>query len=122
MSEPISTSTATAAVAGVTVLSFLPLADPSIVIGAFTGATLFVMTDDILSKWRRVMLFVISFLGGGMCASLSASLLSALTHGIAQVHPGVGAIVASALLVRILQAAMRFTANPETFFSFLRGK
>lgn len=122
MSEPISTSTATAAVASVTVLSILPLADPGIVIGAFTGATLFVMTDDILSKWRRVMLFVISFLGGALCASLSASLLSALTQGIAQVPTAVGAIVASALFVRILQAAMRFTANPETFFAFLRGK
>jgi hypothetical protein len=122
MSEPISTSTATAAVAGVTVLSILPLADPSIVIGAFTGATLFVMTDDILTKWRRVMLFVVSFLGGAMCAGLSASLLSQLMPGVAPVHAGVGAIVASALLVRILQAAMRLTANPESIINYLRGK
>lgn len=122
MSEPISTSTATAALAGVTVASLMPFADPAVVIGAFTGATLFVMTDEMPSHWRRIILFIASFLGGCLCAQLISDVVSNVLPEQISVHTSVGAIIGSALLVRLMQLLQRLMQNPESFISMFRGK
>ncbi|MGL5469848.1 MAG: putative holin, partial [Shewanella sp.] len=69
MSEPISATSATSAVATASILTLVPGAEPAVMIGAFTGAVLFIITNDTTGNLQRVGLFVVSFLGGVLCAN-----------------------------------------------------
>ena len=60
MAEPISTSSATVAALGVATLSLFPGVDANVVMGAFAGSLLFVMTSADPSIPKRVAFFVIS--------------------------------------------------------------
>lgn len=107
MPEPISSSAATSVLTGLALLFTLPGIDPSMVLGALTGAVLFVAATEEHSRWRRLALFVASFIGGLLLADLVCQLLGiALPIGV-PVSKAVGALLSSALMVRVLQTAMR---------------
>ncbi len=121
MSEPISTTTATTAVATASMLSLVPGAEPAVMIGAFTGAILFILSNETPSNFQRIGLFVVSFLGGVLCANWVANALSALLPDSLQVNLGMAAVVSSACVVRMLQYVMKLTNNPESWLNALRG-
>lgn len=121
MSEPISATTATSAVATASILTLVPGAEPAVMIGAFTGAVLFIITNDTSGNLQRVGLFVVSFLGGVLCANWAANALSAVLPDSLQVNMGMAALISSACVVRMLQYLMKLTNNPESWLNALRG-
>jgi hypothetical protein len=121
MSEPISATSATSAVATASILTLVPGAEPAVMIGAFTGAVLFIITNDTSGNLQRVGLFVVSFLGGVLCANWAANALSAVLPDSLQVNMGMAALISSACVVRMLQYLMKLTNNPESWLNALRG-
>lgn len=121
MSEPISATSATSAVATASILTLVPGAEPAVMLGAFTGAVLFIITNDTSGNLQRVGLFVVSFLGGVLCANWAANALSAVLPDSLQVNMGMAALISSACVVRMLQYLMKLTNNPESWLNALRG-
>lgn len=121
MSEPISATSATSAVVTASILTLVPGAEPAVMIGAFTGAVLFIITNDTSGNLQRVGLFVVSFLGGVLCANWAANALSAVLPDSLQVNMGMAALISSACVVRMLQYLMKLTNNPESWLNALRG-
>jgi len=121
MSEPISATSATSAVATASILTLVPGAEPAVMIGAFTGAVLFIITNDTSGNLQRLGLFVVSFLGGVLCANWAANALSAVLPDSLQVNMGMAALISSACVVRMLQYLMKLTNNPESWLNALRG-
>ncbi|WP_237708279.1 putative holin [Shewanella baltica] len=121
MSEPISATSATYAVVTASVLTLVPGAEPAVMIGAFTGAVLFIISNDAAGNYQRIGLFIVSFLGGVLCANWAANALSALLPDALQVNVGMAALISSACVVRMLQYFMKLTNNPESWLNALRG-
>ena len=109
------------AVTTASLLTLLPGVDPAVVIGAFTGAMLFILSDESIGKFKRLGLFVASFLGGSLCAQWVAILLSTFLPASLPVNPGMAAIVAAACVVRILQYIIQLSNNPDGWLSLFRG-
>ena len=107
MPEPISSSAATSTLTGLALLFTLPGVDPAMVLSSLTGAVLFISATEEHSRWRKIALFVVSFIVGLVMADLACQLLGmALPAGVT-VSKAVGSLLSSALMVRLLQAAMR---------------
>lgn len=64
MTEPASTGTSMAVATGVGAASLLPGIETDAFIGAFAGATLFVVSAKDLSLWRRLIYLAISVVAG----------------------------------------------------------
>lgn len=120
MPEPISSSTATATVASVTLVSLLAGLNASVVLGAFAGAVVFVVTAADLGHIKKVALFAASIIAGVLADGLAASVLAALLPERILIAPGVGALVASAVTVKLLQALIR--ADSGILLGLFRGK
>jgi hypothetical protein len=127
MAEPltISTGVATSAVTGIAIAGMVPGADPGVMIGAFAGAVIFVLSAADFPLWKRAMLFVVSMLVGMFAAELAAtvvtSLLSTLLREPIAVQKPVGAVMAAAAAVRVL---MMLSAKPNStgsIFDRFRG-
>ncbi|RTY53654.1 hypothetical protein EKL29_21285 [Pantoea sp. YU22] len=121
MTEPITgTTAATLAVTGVTFVGLLSGLDAGVLIGAFAGSVVFVLTADDLERWKRVLLFMVSVVAGVIGADMLAKLVSVLVSiwlpTTVEVNPAVGALIASAVSVRVL---MKLTAKPQDGGSFL---
>lgn len=128
MTEPIviSTGSASAAIGGVTVVSLLPGLDPGVVIGAFAGAVIFVLSAADFPIWQRVFLFCASVVtgiyGAGLAASVVSSLLSTLLGSSISAGAPVGATLAAAGAVRVLMMFSARPRSPGSIFDRLRNK
>ncbi|WP_375592106.1 putative holin [Chitiniphilus eburneus] len=122
MADPISTSTATTTVGAVFLLSLLPGLNPETVLGAFAGAIVFVISDGALSIWKRLLSFVLSFIAGLIAAGLVAGLIDTVMPRTVTVSPGVGALVAAAVAIRILQWLIRRAGDPDAIVNHWRTK
>ncbi|QHA85555.1 putative holin [Serratia rhizosphaerae] len=120
MAEPLGTTgAATAAVTGVTVVGLLSGVDSGVLIGAFAGAVIFVLSAAEFSIWKKLALFVASLLVGILTAPFAAAIITWATPGDIEARDPVGALVASAIAVRLLMSASQ---NPTGFFDrFRRG-
>lgn len=107
MPEPISSSVATSTLTGLVLLSALPGVDFSVVLGALTGALLFIATSDEPTLWRKVFLSVASFLSGLLMTDMASQLLATVLPLNVFANKAVAALLASALTVRLLQAILR---------------
>lgn len=104
MLEPTtSTGAASAAVTGVTLVGLFSGLDASVVIGAFAGAVVFVLSSRDIKLWQRCGYFIVSFIIGIYGADFVAGLLSKFVSG-QPVDRSVGAMFASAGLVGVLVA------------------
>lgn len=115
MPEPVSsTATSTALLSGVTLAGILTGFEPGILIAAFAGAVIFVLSADDFSLWEKALLFIVSIVVGLSAAHLTASIASSVLSTVLQdkivVAPPVGALLASAAAVRVL---MLFSAKTE---------
>lgn len=115
MPEPVSsTASSTALLSGVTIAGILSGFEPGILIAAFAGAVIFVLSADDFSLWEKALLFIVSIVVGISAAHLAASIASSILTTTLQdkidVAPPVGALLASAAAVRFL---MLFSAKTE---------
>ncbi len=120
MTEPVTTN-ATVATAGVAVLSLFPGVDAAVVMGAFAGAGVFVLASDDLAPFKRLAFFLISFVAGCLSARLAADLIGWALPERIQVNAAVGALVASAVIIKLLMWLIRRAANPEKLFDAFKG-
>jgi hypothetical protein len=105
VTEPVTgTGVATAAVTGVTLVSLFGLLDGPTLICAFAGAAIFVASASDFLIWWRLFLGALSFAVGLVAAPFTASLIEAVTPYNTAVDMPIGALVASAAVVRILMA------------------
>ncbi|WP_454711094.1 putative holin [Cupriavidus nantongensis] len=122
MAEPISTGTTTAiAVTGVGAITLLPGVDAATVLGAFAGAAVFALTSDDMSTAKKLAFLVLSIVAGCLAAPLAAALIAKALPTDAEVSHGVGALVASAVIVKLLLALIRVASNGDRLVGYFRG-
>lgn len=103
MSEPLTgTGLAGGALTGASVYGLLTGTDYGVVFGAFAGSVFYIATAADLSATRRMAYFVVSYIAGVLCAGLVGSKLSALTGYSDKPLDAIGAVIISALAVKIL--------------------
>ena len=117
MPDPISSSTASTAVAGVTLISLMAGLNAGVVLGAFAGAVVFVVTAADIGTFRKILLFAASMIAGVLADELTAALLALPLPDGTIVAPGVGSLVASAVTVKLLQSIIR--ADTDSLLGFL---
>lgn len=100
--EPIASTTALFGVLALAIISMLPGVDASVVLGAFSGSIVFVLSSDELGTVKKIGFLVASFLAGVLTAPMAAALLSALLPGSISVSPGVGALLSATIAVKTL--------------------
>lgn len=96
--------------------------DPLVVIGAITGAGIFVMSHEDQGALKKLLLFVGSVMCGFIGARFAADLVSKLVPGDIAINTGVGAIIASSVSVRILQRVIRTIDSPGSLSDIIKGK
>jgi len=104
VTEPLSTGAAAAstAVTGITLVSLFGPLDGPTVIGAFAGASIFIASARDFLIWWRLFLGTISFVIGIIAAPFSADLIESVIPHTTSVGTPIGALIASAAIVRIL--------------------
>ncbi|HEM6852443.1 TPA: hypothetical protein U2I41_001414 [Providencia stuartii] len=100
MQEPL-TGTATASLAGVSIVGLYSGMDAGVVIGAFAGAVIFVLSAHDIRLLKRWAYFTVAFAIGILSADFMSSLLSGII-GDREVDRSVGAMFSSAGLVGVL--------------------
>lgn len=117
MSEPISTGAIATAVTGVTFIGLFSGLDPSVVIGAFAGAAVFVLSATDFPILKKIWIFALSFISGlvsaGFFADLLESLLSFLPGKHIEVDDTIGALVAGAVVIRLLMLLIAKSSDPD---------
>jgi len=121
MNEPVGATTATTTATTAALAAPLLGIDPLIAIGAVTGAGIFIMNEQGHSKLKAVFLFLISVACGCLGASIAADLIATLLPGKIEVSHGVGAILSSAVSVRIVQKVIALTET-QALQNLLKGK
>ena len=103
MSDPITSSgVAGSALTGASIYGLLTGTDYGVVFGAFAGSVFYIATAADLSATRRMAYFVVSYIAGVLCAGLVGSKLSALAGYSDKPLDAIGAVIISALAVKIL--------------------
>lgn len=82
--------------------ALFPEATSQTVLGAMTGAMLFVVTAKDFSTGRKLILFAVSFVTGLLGAALTSAVLE--QHLPSPIEPAVGAFVAGTLVVPLTLA------------------
>ncbi|PVZ84850.1 hypothetical protein C9426_22115 [Serratia sp. S1B] len=121
MSEPISTGAATTVVTSVTFIGLLSGMDAGAVIGAFAGSVLFVVSATDYSLPIKALLFVVSMIVGVLGSDFVASIITSVTPENVTAAKPLGAIVASAVAVRLLMFISNQAGNPTSLIDRLRG-
>ncbi|EHG2316837.1 hypothetical protein J0129_002742 [Salmonella enterica subsp. enterica serovar Newport] len=103
MSDPISgTGLAGGVLTGASVYGFLSGTDYGVVFGAFAGAVFYIATAADLSAARRLAYFLVSYIAGILCSGLVGSKLAQATGYSDKPLDAIGAVIVSALAVKIL--------------------
>ncbi|WP_083836274.1 putative holin [Serratia sp. M24T3] len=76
----------------------------SVAMGASTGAIYYTFTEKTRSKSKTIALFIISFMTGIISAEFAANFLSAITPSSVVAEASFGAMISSALCIKILKA------------------
>lgn len=121
MNEPVGATAATTTATTAALAAPLLGIDPLIAIGAVTGAGIFIMNEQGHTKLKACFLFLVSVACGCIGASIAADLIAVLLPGKFEVSHGVGAILSSAVSVRIVQKVIAIIES-ETLQNLIRGK
>ncbi|MCV5631964.1 phage holin family protein, partial [Escherichia coli] len=87
---------------GASVYLLLTGTDYGVVFGAFAGAVFYIATAADLSASRRLAYFIVSYIAGILCSGLVGSKLANLTGYSDKPLDAIGAVIVSALAVKIL--------------------
>ncbi|QKJ86676.1 Membrane protein [Paramixta manurensis] len=96
------TTVAASALTGVSLFGLMSSSDYGVIFGAFAGAVFYVATAAELSLWRRALYFLVSFIVGIYGAGLIGAKLASLTHYNDKPLDALGAVLLSALAIKIL--------------------
>ena len=120
MAEPLISTTAgaTVVISGLTIAGLYPVINAGVLIAAFAGSLIFVITDKEFSRWARWFLFLASVLSGIAAAPFAAGVINYLTPQAIEARLPTGALVASAVAVRVLMVLMN---DPFSFIARIRG-
>ncbi|QIY78333.1 putative holin [Chromobacterium violaceum] len=119
MAEPVSSTATSATLATVAGLALAPGIDAAVVLGAFAGAAVFVLSSDSLSLAKKAGFFLVSFIAGCLAA---VSVAGAVAHWLAvAISPGVCSMLAAALAVKLLQWLIRKADDPAAALRDLKG-
>ncbi|MFJ4288761.1 putative holin [Cupriavidus sp. NPDC089707] len=122
MAEPISTGTTAAiAVTGIGAITLLPGVDAATVLGAFAGAAVFALNSDDMSTAKKLAFLVLSIVAGCLAAPLAAALIAKALPTEAEVSHGVGALVASAVMVKLLMLLIRVAGHGDWLVGLFRN-
>lgn len=114
MSDPISgTGLAGGVLTGVSIYGLFTGTDYGVVFGAFAGAVFYIATTADLTATRRLAYFIVSYIAGVLCSGLVGSKLANLTGYSDKPLDAIGAVIVSALAVKILT----FLNNPGYRFA-----
>lgn len=119
MADPSTTAFATSGIAATTLISLFPGIDAAVVLGAFSGAVVFVMSSNDMSTAKKIGFFIPSFFGGMLSAGLVSSLIGKVLPATVIVNEGVGAILASSIMVKTLLWIL--ARDPEKMIATIRG-
>ena len=119
MADPLtSTSGSLFALGGLTLAGLSPGIDAGVLIAAFAGSLIFVVTDKEFSKPAKWLLFLASMLAGITAAPFIAGLITYFTPASVEAKLPIGALVASAVAVKLLMSLMN---DPFSFIGRLRS-
>lgn len=103
MSEPVSGSSAIAtALTGVGLYGLFSGSDYGVLFGAFAGSTFYIASATELTNFRRSAYFIVSYIAGVLCSGLVGAKLNELTYYTDKPLDALGAVLVSALAIRIL--------------------
>lgn len=114
MSEPLSSSGAVVVTGVLGVASLLPIVNDGTLFAAFAGAVVFVLSARDYRWPERLIYLVVSVIAGVLCAHLAAGIIDALLPSEVVVPDSAGALVCSAVAVRLLQWVIRNADHPST--------
>lgn len=117
MHEPVSGTAITTGLSATTLLSYWAGVPSGVVIGSFAGAVVYVLTNSDIPILKRLVFFFISFVVGIMAADYFTKIIEAVTYGFTskdiQVDTSIGALVASAIAIKLLLSLMSKAAVPD---------
>lgn len=102
---------------GVTWVTFLTQHPPEVVLGAFTGAVIFLLGSANKPKWQWLLFFTVAFLCGVLGAKPIGELVSGAVGliGIKIAVPmGLGAMVAASCVINVI---VWLRDNPTAFLA-----
>ncbi|MCX8578824.1 hypothetical protein J3U35_05160 [Gilliamella sp. B2717] len=122
MTEP-TTTTFTAVISAFSISIIYPNVENGIILGALCGSILLVISEEQISVLRRIVLFFISFAIGMLLAEITLYLLLPFFPSNIQtkVPLGLGALVASAVSVKLLLWLIKSFDNPTDLFNKFKG-
>lgn len=119
MADPFTSSGfAYATVGGVAFLGLFAGQDPGVLTAALSGALIFTISAKEWSPLGRICLFWVSMVAGVVAAPFVASMISAFTPDGVNAPNSLGALISSAIAVRLLMAA---SINPTAFLGRFRS-
>ena len=118
MSEPVSSTAVATYGLGITVLMGTVSEIPAgVYIGAFAGSVVYVLTNSDIPTFKRLCFFLISFIVGIIGSEYAANIMTTLTATWlptgSVVDRSIGAIVASAVAIKIILALIAKTGIPD---------
>ena len=123
MTEPTSL-TFTAIISAFSLSMIYPNIENGIILGALCGSILLVISEQCISLLRRIVLFLISFSMGLLLAEMTLYLLIPIfpTNIQTKMPLGLGALISSAISVKLLLWLIKKFDDPTNFFNYFRGK
>ncbi|WP_199103177.1 phage holin family protein [Aquitalea sp. ASV11] len=112
MAEPVSSTATTASLLAVALLTLFPGMDPDVVLGAFAGASVFVISATDLPLFKRFTFFILSFTAGLLAARMVAGIIDTALPAEIEVAESVGAMAASALAIKLLLWLIQLAEDP----------
>lgn len=117
MHEPVSGTAITTGLGATTLLSYWAGVPSGVVIGSFAGAVVYVLTNSDIPIFKRLTFFLISFVVGIMAADYFTKIIEAVTFGFTrkeiQVDTSIGALVASAIAIKLLLSLISKAKVPD---------
>lgn len=117
MHEPVSGTAITTGLGATTLLSYWAGVPSGVVIGSFAGAVVYVLTNSDIPIFKRLTFFLISFVVGIMAADYFTKIIEATTtlfiRREIQVDTSIGALVASAIAIKLLLSLMSKAKVPD---------
>ena len=117
MHEPVSGTAITTGLGATTLLYYLAGVPSGVVIGSFAGAVVYVLTNSDIPIFKRLAFFLISFVVGIMAADYFTKIIEVVTFGFTrkeiQVDTSIGALVASAIAIKLLLSLINKAKVPD---------
>lgn len=108
MIEPVSNTGAAVTFASLSLLTIFPGVDVPMVLGAFSGSVIFVISSKQFTNFEKIAVLVVSFIGGCLSTELVTGIIKHfILRQAFEVSNGVGALFAGALIVKFLMWAIQ---------------